>query len=159
MNKKTRHLISACLCGYNCKYNGKNNFHPVFKELLDRGEVIPVCPEELGGLPTPRPPAEIRNGTGLDVLSGKAKVINTKGEDVSEFFIKGAYITLQKALENGAVYAILKSRSPSCGAGEIYDGSFNSVLRKGDGVTAALLKKEGIKIVTEEEYLKGDCKL
>ncbi|SHG62080.1 Uncharacterized conserved protein YbbK, DUF523 family [Thermosyntropha lipolytica DSM 11003] len=152
-------LISACLCGYNCKYNGKNNFHPLFKELLDKGEFIPVCPEELGGLPTPRPPAEIQNGTGIDVLKGKAKVINKKGEDVSSFFIKGAYITLQKAWEKGAVYAILKSRSPSCGAGQIYDGSFNSVLREGDGVTAALLKQHGIKVITEEEYLKGEYRL
>lgn len=148
-------IISACLCGYDCKYNGHNNFHPVFKELLDRGDFIPVCPEELGGLPTPRPPAEIINGTGIDVLLGKAKVINKNGDDVSKFFIKGAYITLKKALENGTVYAILKSRSPSCGSGQIYDGSFSGILREGDGVTSALLKQHGIKVITEEEYLKG----
>ncbi|MBO8158428.1 DUF523 domain-containing protein [Thermosyntropha sp.] len=148
-------LISACLCGYNCKYNGGNNFNPVFEKLLKEGRVLPVCPEELGGLSTPRLPAEIKNGTGLDVLEGKARVINKKGEDVSEFFIRGAYITLQKAGEVGAVCAILKSRSPSCGSGEIYDGSFKSVLRKGDGVTAALLKKHGIKVISDEDYLKG----
>lgn len=152
-------LISACLCGYNCKYNGENNFYPVFKELLEKGYFFPVCPEEFGGLPTPRPQAEIKGGTGTDVLKGQAKVVNKRGEDVSDFFIKGAYLTLEKALEKGAVYAILKSRSPSCGSGKIYDGSFNSVLRDGDGVTAALLKQHGIKVITEEEYLKGDNNL
>ncbi|MDD3271318.1 MAG: DUF523 domain-containing protein [Syntrophomonadaceae bacterium] len=151
-------LVSACLCGINCKYNGKNNLNLYFMELLQEGDVIPVCPEQLGGLPTPRLPAEIDAGSGQDVLVGYSKVLNKNGEDVSDNYIKGAYETLKIAQLAGVDTAILKSRSPSCGSKYIYDGSFSYKLRQADGVTAALLKENGIRVMDEDEYMeKGEC--
>ncbi|MGI6453822.1 MAG: DUF523 domain-containing protein [Syntrophomonadaceae bacterium] len=147
-------LVSACLCGIKCKYNGHDNFHPVFAELVANKKALPVCPEQLGGLPTPREPSEICLGNGQDVLSGKARVITKSGKDVSRQFLLGAYKTLAIAQDNGIKTAILKSRSPSCGFGEIYDGSFSSCLRPGMGVTAALLANEGIIVLTDEDYLR-----
>lgn len=151
-------LVSACLCGINCKYNGKNNINLYFMELMQEGAVIPVCPEQLGGLPTPRLPAEINAGSGQDVLAGNSKVINKNGEDVSDNYIRGAYETLKIAKLVGVEIAILKSRSPSCGSKYIYDGSFSYKLRQADGVTAALLKENGIRVMDEDEYMeKGEC--
>ncbi|HHV14999.1 MAG TPA: DUF523 domain-containing protein [Gelria sp.] len=151
-------LVSACLCGINCKYNGKNNINLYFMELMQEGAVIPVCPEQLGGLPTPRLPAEINAGSGQDVLAGNSKVINKNGEDVSDNYIRGAYETLKIAKLAGVEIAILKSRSPSCGSKYIYDGSFSYKLRQADGVTAALLKENGIRVMDEDEYMeKGEC--
>lgn len=151
-------LVSACLCGINCKYNGKNNINLYFMELMQEGAVIPVCPEQLGGLPTPRLPAEINAGSGQDVLAGNSKVINKNGEDVSDNYIRGAYETLKIAKLIGVEIAILKSRSPSCGSKYIYDGSFSYKLRQADGVTAALLKENGIRVMDEDEYMeKGEC--
>ena len=151
-------LVSACLCGINCKYNGKNNLNLYFMELLQEGDVIPVYPKQLGGLPTPRLPAEIDAGSGQDVLVGYSKVLNKNGEDVSDNYIKGAYETLKIAQLAGVDTAILKSRSPSCGSKYIYDGSFSYKLRQADGVTAALLKENGIRVMDEDEYMeKGEC--
>jgi len=151
-------LISACLCGVNCKYNGKNNLKLNFINLLKLGEIIPVCPEQLGGLPTPRTPAEIIGGSGQEVLAGKCRVITKEGSDVTDNFIRGAYETLKIAKAAQAEIAILKSRSPSCGIDYIYDGSFNKKLRKADGVTAALLKENGIKLLDEDDFIsKGVC--
>lgn len=147
-------LISACLCGLNCKYDGGNNEHPLFAEMLDRGEVITVCPEVLGGLPIPRKAAEIINGTGYDVLEGKAQVVNRDGEDVTSSFLLGAKRTLELAREFDVSIVILKSKSPSCGVGQIYDGTFTRKLRDGCGVTAALLKENGFSVVSDVEYLK-----
>lgn len=149
-------LVSACLLGYNCKYNGGNNKNPQIIELLKGKEIIPVCPEELGGLTTPRTACEIIDGTGKDVLEGNCRVLNKEGFDLTPNFIEGAKKTLAKAQEAGCELAILKSRSPSCGVNYIYDGSFSSKLRSGDGVTTALLKQHGIKVVNEEDYLKGE---
>lgn len=150
-------LISACLCGINCKYNGKNNLNLYFAELLKEGDVIPVCPEQLGGLTTPRLPAEIKAGSGQDVLAGNSKVFNKNGDDVTDMYVKGAYETLKIAQLAGIDTAILKSRSPSCGSGYIYDGSFSYKLRQADGVTAALLRENGIRVMDEDEYLeKGE---
>lgn len=143
-------LVSACLCGVNCKYNGKNNENSYMIELLRKGEVIPVCPEQLGGLSTPRKACEISGGTGLDVLEGKAQVINSDGDDLSENFIRGAEETLLMAKKMGITRAILQRRSPSCGVGKIYDGSFSSLLIDGDGVTAALLTQNGITVISDE---------
>lgn len=145
-------LISACLCGVNCKYNGLNNSDPYFLALLKQGEVLPVCPEQLGGLPTPRPSCEIIGGTGIDVLHGKAKIINKDGEECSAAFIKGAQECLKLAQTAGITEAILQSRSPSCGSGKIYDGTFSGRLIPGDGVTAALLKTHGMKVMNDEEF-------
>lgn len=151
-------LVSACLCGVNCKYNGKNNLKLNLVELLHDGDVIPVCPEQLGGLPTPRLPAEINAGSGQDVLAGNGKVLTTNGDDVTDMYVKGAYETLKIAQMAGVDTAILKSRSPSCGSKYIYDGSFSYKLRQADGVTVALLKENGIRVMDEDEYMeKGEC--
>ncbi|MDD3268880.1 MAG: DUF523 domain-containing protein [Syntrophomonadaceae bacterium] len=148
-------LVSACLCGLNCKYNGGNNLNPYFRELMEEKKLIPICPEVLAGLKIPRRPSEIWGGSGNDVLDAKARVINNEGIDLSQFFLKGAQETLATALECKADRVVLKSRSPSCGVGQIYDGSFNGILRPGDGVTAALLKKHGFKVVNDEDFLRA----
>ncbi|MGI5912610.1 MAG: DUF523 domain-containing protein [Syntrophomonadaceae bacterium] len=151
-------LVSACLCGVKCKYNGKSNINPYFIDLLKEGYVIPICPEQLGGLPTPRTPAEIRGGSGQDVLANSCSVITKDGQDVTSNYIKGAFETLKIAQLAGVSTAILKSRSPSCGIGCIYDGTFSYKTRKADGVTAALLKENGIKVMDEDEFIeKGEC--
>ncbi|HHU69921.1 MAG TPA: DUF523 domain-containing protein [Thermoanaerobacterales bacterium] len=143
-------LISACLCGIDCKYNGLNNLDENIAGLVKKGLAIPFCPEQLGGLPTPRLPSEIVEGTGGDVLDGLAKVINKEGEDVTENFIRGAQQSLKLANMYGIKTAILKSKSPSCGYGEIYDGSFRRILIKGNGVTASLFDRNSIKVLTEK---------
>jgi uncharacterized protein YbbK (DUF523 family) len=136
-------LVSACLLGINCRYDGKTVCKPELIARLRHGDLIPVCPEQLGGLATPRPPAEIQGGNGQEVLTGKARVINTRGEDVTPAFIRGAYEVLKIARLAGAEKCFFKGNSPSCGHGQIYDGSFQHRLRPGDGVTAALLKEHG----------------
>jgi len=143
-------IVSACLCGINCKYDGGNNLNERVLRLLKEGKAIPVCPEQLGGQETPRAPHEIVNGNGKDVLEGKAKILGPEGDDVTSEFLKGAYETLKIAQICGASIAILKARSPSCGTPEIYDGTFIGVKKPGNGVTAELLLESGIKIFTEE---------
>ncbi len=147
-------LISACLCGINCKYNGGNNLNPYFLELLADGELIPVCPEQLGGLPTPRSACEIRGGTGKDVIGASALVINRNGMNVTSALLKGAEETLNLAIHANVDGAILKSGSPSCGSGAIYDGTFTHKMIEGDGVTAAMLKHHGIPVLNEQEFLR-----
>lgn len=110
-----------------------------------------VCPEEDGGLGTPRPAAEIQGGDGSDVLDGRARVITKAGVDVTDEYVRGAEIALDRARAVGADTAILKARSPSCGKGCIYDGSFTRSLRDGDGVTAALLIRGGLRVLSEED--------
>ena len=134
-------IVSACLAGIKCRYDGTavpNDF--VIKLVKDKS-AIPVCPEQLAGLPTPRPPAE-RNGD---------KIITKDGKDVTEIFKKGAEKALIIAKKAGAKEAILKSKSPSCGCGEIHDGSFSGKLINGDGIFAELLKKNNIKVYTEKD--------
>lgn len=145
------YLISACLCGLNCKYNGGNNLNPKIVELYNKGNCIAICPEHLGNLPIPRAPHEITGGDGKDVLSGKARIISKTGEDNTEKFTAGAEKTLDIAKLFNADTAILKARSPSCGYGRIYDGSFKGKVVEGNGVTAELLAQNGIKILTEED--------
>jgi uncharacterized protein YbbK (DUF523 family) len=145
-------LVSACLCGINCNYKGESKPDEGIIELVRTGNAIPVCPEQLGGLTTPRPPSEISGGTSLDVLDGKAKVVNNESKDVTNEFVKGAFEVLKIAMAANVTEAILKARSPSCGHGKIYDGTFHGILIDGDGVTAALLKRNGITVLTEEEY-------
>lgn len=139
-------LISACLMGTCCRYNGTGI--PLEKEclkkLLEAHTLIPVCPEILGGLPTPRPPAE-RQGE---------RVVNRAGEDVTAQFEKGAQETLALAQLLGCKAAILKEKSPSCGKDRIYDGSFAGRLQPGEGVTAALLRRNGIEVYGESEILR-----
>lgn len=145
-------LVSACLCGVNCKYNGKNNLNSKVLELFKQGKAVLICPEQLGGQSTPRSAHEIKDGTGLDVLEGKARVVGVEGEDSTAKFLRGAEETLHIAKECSANIAILKANSPSCGYGTIYDGSFNGIKRAGNGVTAELLSKNGIKVCTEENF-------
>ncbi len=137
-------LVSACLAGKNCSWDGNNRLDPKIKDLVDKNQAVAVCPEVLGGRPIPRTKTEIKGGEGQDVLSGKAKVFDENGKDVTLEFLKGAAAALDVVKKFNVKEAILKSKSPSCGVGEIYDGSFKSNLIKGDGVTTALLKKEGV---------------
>lgn len=143
-------LVSACLAGLNSRYDGRTIADEEICKLITEGKAIPVCPEQMGGLPTPRLPSEIRGGTGNDVLEGRAKVINLKGEDVTDSYIRGAYEVLKLARLVGAEKVILKARSPSCGVGYIYDGTFSGKLVKGNGVTAELLQKEGFLIEAKD---------
>lgn len=129
-------LISACLLGHNCKYNGGNNYHPLTEALGDRYELVPVCPECMGGLPVPHAPAE-RVGE---------KVFSRTGEDVTAAFRKGAQAALGAAKEAGCTKAVLKERSPSCGFGAIYDGTFTGTVVPGSGVAAQLLAENGVAI-------------
>ena len=151
-------LVSACLVGINCKYNGNNNKDLRIIELMAKGKAIPVCPELLGGLPTPRPAAEIQGGEGRDILYGTAAVQNNKGENVTNRFVKGAKETLKVAELAHVTAAIFKQRSPSCGSGQIYDGTFSGKVVAGDGIASAVLKEKGIKVFSEEnaeELLKN----
>lgn len=131
-------LVSACLLGFDCKYSGGNNALPEedLKALRERYHLIPVCPEVAGGLPIPREPSERRG----------ERVVNRRGEDVTAQFRRGAEIACRLAHRFGVKKALLKSNSPSCGSGRIYDGSFSGILIHGDGITAELLKKEKIGI-------------
>lgn len=136
-----RILVSACLLGKNCKYNGGNNLNQRVLDFIEGHEVIGVCPEQLGGLSTPRLPAEIVDGV----------VMNKEGISVDAEFRKGAQAALAVALENKVDLAILQSRSPSCGVKEIYDGSFSGKKIKGQGVFANLLAAHGIKALDAED--------
>lgn len=142
-------LVSACLLGQPCRYDGGTFDYPEFRNIPD---AVPVCPEQLGGLPTPRMPAEIVGGDGMDVLIGQAKVLRSDGVDVTQEFLQGAQEALLLALKNGATQAVLKARSPSCGCHAIYDGTFSGKTIPGQGVTAALLAAQGIKLSDEETY-------
>ncbi|MCB2353984.1 DUF523 domain-containing protein [Clostridium estertheticum] len=150
-------IVSSCLCGINCRYDGSNNLDTRVLKLLKEGKALPVCPEQLGGLATPREPCEILNGSGIAVIDGKATIIGAKNNDLTSSFLKGAYETLIIAEQIGATTAILKARSPSCGVCKIYDGTFSGTLRPGNGVTAELLLSKGIKVFTEEDL--DDIKL
>ena len=142
-------LISACLVGINCKFNGENNLlnKDVLDEISKRFHLLFVCPEVYGGLSTPREPAEMKNGVVVCKFSGK---------DVSENFKNGAEICLRIAKLNGCKKAILKSKSPSCGSGQIYDGSFGKRLISVDGITAKLLKENEILVYSEDEIVGLD---
>lgn len=138
---KEKLLISACLLGENCKYNGGNNYTPAVEALRERYELVPVCPEQLGGLPTPRTPAE-RVGD---------RVVNREGADVTDAFRQGAEKTLEIARASGIAKAVFQVRSPSCGSGTVYDGTFSGTLTAGQGVTAELLEKNGVNICRSDQ--------
>ena len=129
-------IVSACLAGVNCNYKGENSEDASIVNLVAEGRAIMVCPEQLGGLTTPRTPAELRNG----------RVFTKEGADVTEAFLRGANEVLKICKKYNCQKAILKSNSPSCGCGKIYDGNFNGAMVDGDGVTAALLKEHGIEV-------------
>ena len=141
-------LVSACLLGLPCRYDGKEKAHPAVCSLLEREDLtlVPVCPEQFGGLPTPRPPSERRG----------ERVITRTGADVTEQYRRGAQQTLRLAQLYGCDCAVLKERSPSCGSGRIYDGSFSGTLTDGEGVTAELLRQHGIAVLGESELALPD---
>lgn len=133
--------VSGCLLGFDCRYKGDNCANEKILSLAKDHTLIYICPEQMGGLATPRDPAEQVNG----------KVITNKGKDVTEQYAKGAEIALRLAKLNNVDFAILKSRSPSCGSGIVYDGSFTGTRVPGNGICAALFKENGIPVYTEEE--------
>ncbi|MGE5605654.1 MAG: DUF523 domain-containing protein [Bacteroidota bacterium] len=149
-------FVSACLLGMPCRYDGGSKPLPHLIDLINQNQVIiPFCPEIQGGLAVPRLPAEIIDGDGAMVLKGKARVINQKGDDYTEQFLNGAKAVLRMAKDSNPKLIILKSKSPSCGIEEIYDGTFSGRLRQGYGVAAALLKQAGFEVCTELDYLNG----
>jgi uncharacterized protein YbbK (DUF523 family) len=139
-----RVLVSACLVGIDCRFDGSRRLHKGILEKLKGSMIIPVCPEQLGGLPTPRKPSEIVGGNGFDVLQGKAKVLDASGFDITQQFLKGAAGVLKIARLNSIRSAYFKEKSPSCGKVSIVD---RGKIRPGPGVTAALLMKEGIEVI------------
>ena len=130
-------LVSACLAGFPCRYDGKAKPCSEVVELVRAGKAVPVCPEQLGGLPTPRPPCEIFQG----------RVIDANGDDCTDNYRRGAEAVLAMAKAYGVTEARLQKRSPSCGSGWIYDGTFSKVLVPGDGITARLLRENGIQVI------------
>ena len=134
-------LVSACLLGVSCRYDGGSNTLPQLRQLVKEHTCIPVCPEQMGGLPTPRAPAE-RQGD---------RVVTRDGEDVTDAFIRGTAEVLRLADLYRCRHALLKERSPSCGCGQIYDGTFSGTLTEGDGIAAQLLKRQGIHVYGESQ--------
>ena len=134
-------LVSACLLGVHCRYDGGSQKRDLLDALSENYHLVPVCPEQLGGLPTPRTPSE-RVGAGI---------LTKDGRDVTGEYLRGAEEALHLAQKLGCKKAILKARSPSCGSGTVYDGTFSGSLTPGDGVTAELLKKNGIEVLSDEE--------
>jgi len=145
-------LVSACLAGEKCKYNGSHNLVPAIAALVRQGKAVAVCPEVLGGLPIPRRPAEIQGGDGHDVLSGNARVIDSAGKNVTAEFCRGANSILALARELQPELIVLKEKSPSCGIRFIYNGNFAAKIIPGAGVTAALLKQHGFQINSEKQF-------
>ena len=133
-------IVSACQAGFPCRYDGKSKPCAKIMELLKEGKAVPVCPEQLGGMPTPRPPCEINAGRVMDI----------NGIDNTDCYLRGAQAVLEIARMYGVEEAWLQSRSPSCGSERIYDGTFSKTLVAGDGITAQLLKKNGIKVISIE---------
>lgn len=144
------YLISACLCGINCKYNGLNNYNEICERLLKENKAIPICPEQLGGLSTPRIPCELQ-GTANEIIQGKNKVINKDGIDVTEMFLKGANEVLKISKMLNVDKVILKEGSPSCGVNFVYDGTFSGKRIAGMGITSQLLNDAAIDIYSEND--------
>ena len=134
-------LVSACLLGVSCRYDGRSKAYPLVEELCRRHEVVPVCPEQLGGLPTPRTPAERQGG----------RVVTKTGGDVTEQYLRGAAEVVRLARLLGCSVAVLKERSPSCGSGAVYDGTFTGTLTDGFGTAAEALRAAGIRVLGESQ--------
>jgi uncharacterized protein YbbK (DUF523 family) len=151
---KRKVMVSACLLGIKCRYDGTAKANPELARLALAGfELVSFCPECLGNLPIPRLPAEIKNSDGAAVIAGKALVLNRQGVDYTPQFYAGAVKTLELYQKHRPELVVLKAHSPSCGVGWIYDGSFSGKLRPGDGVTAALLRENGAVLYTEVDFL------
>ena len=140
-------LVSSCLAGVPCRYDARSRPDAEIVRAVTEGRAIPACAEQLGGLPTPRPAAEIAHGDGEDVLNGRARVISIEGEDFTDEFIAGAAAVTQLVREHEITEAVLQAKSPSCGCGAIYDGTHSGEVVEGDGVLAAMLKREGIRVI------------
>ena len=138
-------LVSACLVGINCKYSGGNNYNQKIFDLVKEGKAIPICPEQLGGLNTPRKPVELK------VINGKRYAIDNEGNDLTEYFERGALEVLNLAKNLNINKAILQPRSPSCGVNKIYSGNFDNKLVDGNGILTELLKQNGIDVLTPNE--------
>ncbi|MBL4561597.1 MAG: DUF523 domain-containing protein [Labilibaculum sp.] len=139
-------IVSACLAGCECRYDGKNNEVPEIKNLVLKNKAIALCPEELGGLSTPRMPCEIVK------INTEFRVIGQDHNDYTNQFTKGAEIVTNVAKALNCKTVILKANSPSCGYGKIYDGSFTGKYRKGNGITSQLLTNNGVQILNEENF-------
>ncbi|MBE3583431.1 MAG: DUF523 domain-containing protein, partial [Limnochordaceae bacterium] len=154
-------LVSACLAGWLCRYDGLSRARPEFVALVQNGQAIPFCPEMAGGLPVPRPPAEIvpdrrARATGKDpgqaVWEGQGRVLTQSGQDVTEAYRQGARQAAAVARAAGVRQAVLKEGSPSCGVHQIHDGSHTGLVVRGQGVTTAALRQEGIEVYSDEEW-------
>lgn len=142
--------MSACLTGVPCRYDGKSLENPGIAAALSGFKAVPVCPEQLGGLPTPRPPASFTSGDGHSVLDSRTRIVNAEGVDVTDSFKRGAYAALSAAQDEGALWALFKERSPSCGITAVHSGG--SII-PGAGVTTALLQANGITVLSVEDFL------
>ena len=136
------YIVSACLCGENTRYDGKTSLSPKIKKLVEEGRAVMCCPELLGGLEVPRLPCEIRDG----------KVINAESEDKTRQFVDGAIRTLEIAQRYNIKKAILKEKSPSCGSNYVYDGTFSRTLVPGEGITAEMLRLNGIEVISDDKF-------
>ncbi|WP_257210902.1 DUF523 domain-containing protein [Actinomyces ruminis] len=143
-------LVSACLAGFRCRYDGSAKPNRDVAGLAAEGLALPLCAELMGGLPIPRSPAEIVGGDGEDVLDGHAHVITRDGEDVTDAFVRGANAAAAVAAQMGCPAAVLQERSPACGVRTIYDGTHTGKLKQGCGVLAAALRRRGIAVVATE---------
>ncbi|WP_022667060.1 DUF523 domain-containing protein [Desulfospira joergensenii] len=146
-------LISACLAGDRVRYDGRLAplDHPLIREWKKQGRLVRFCPEMEGGLPMPRPPAEILRGPGAGGLDGKIRIKTVQGEDVTRAFIKGAELALALILRKNISVALLKDKSPSCGSSRVYDGKFRGRLIPGMGTTSALLDRFGVRVFSETQ--------
>lgn len=148
--------ISACLAGVFCRYDGRSNEISELRQLVAEHQAIVVCPEVLGGLPTPRTPAEIIGGDGFAVWEGRAKVVDQKGRDVTEAFKNGARQALEKLQAANVTTLILKEKSPSCGSRLVYDGTFSGVKVTGVGVATAYFLNHGLRVYSEENWREAE---
>lgn len=144
-------LVSACLAGCACRFDGRAKPDAAVQQLVERGRAVTVCPEVAGGLDTPRRPAEIVGGDGGDVLDGRARVVDDAGRDVTDAYLAGAAEAVRAARATGAETAVLKDGSPSCGSRQRYDGTFSGTPRSGQGVTAAALRRAGVAVRSEDQ--------
>ncbi len=153
-------LVSRCLLGHKVRYDGgAHGPFDLLQHWQDEGRIVALCPEVAGGLATPRPPAEIPGGQGAQVLDGNLPVLTDSGKDVTSAFVAGAEIALQLVRQHGLRVAVLKARSPSCGNTHNYDGSFSGTLVEGEGVTAALLRRAGVRVFNETQLTEAAAEL
>lgn len=153
-------LVSRCLLGHKVRYDGgAHGPFDLLQQWQDEGRIVALCPEVAGGLPTPRPPAEIPGGQGMLVLDGVRPVLTHTGEEVTAAFVAGAEIALRLVQQQGLRVAVLKARSPSCGNQQTYDGNFSGTLVDGEGVTAALLRRHGVKVFNETQLAEAAAEL